>query len=175
LKKFILFLLVFGTFLHAWEVYFMPKEGKQAEKKLTYLISHAKKEIKMTIYTFTNKKIASALKKAAKRGVKIYIIADKKEAKYKYSVIPRLATLKNFRIYLLSGKNYKNGDKAKMHVKSTIIDDKYIITGSANYSYSAFYKNYEYIIISEDTFLIKEFKAFFNSLRIVATDYRFSR
>jgi len=153
----------------------MPHDGKRAENRLYNLFAHAKKEIKITIYTFTNRKLARALKTAAKKGVKITIIADKKEAKFRYSVIPNLALLKNFSIYLLSGRKYKDSTKAKMHVKLAIIDDRYIVTGSANYSYSAFYKNYEYLMIDTDRFLIKEFDAFFNHLRILSTTYRLSR
>jgi len=153
----------------------MPHDGKTAQKRLISLFSHAKKEIKITMYTFTNKKIAKALKTAASKGVKITIIADKKEAKYKYSVIPNLASIRNFHIYLLSGKNYKNGQKAKMHVKLSIIDNRYVVTGSANYSYSAFFKNYEYLMISENSYLIARFSAFFNHLLIMSTNYRLSR
>jgi len=166
-------LLIFISY--AEEVYFMPKEGKKAENRLFYLFTHAKKEIKIVIYTFTNKKLAKALKIALKKGVKISIIADKKESKYHYSVIPRLATLKNFDIYLLSGKKYKTNKKAKMHVKLSIIDNNYLITGSANYSYSAFYKNYEYILIHKDKGLISKFDNFFNHLKTLSTTYRLSR
>jgi phosphatidylserine/phosphatidylglycerophosphate/cardiolipin synthase-like enzyme len=161
--------------MFASEIYFMPHDGKQAEKRVFDLFSHAKKTIKITIYTFTNKTLTKALKIAAKKGVKIVILADKKEAKYKYSVIPKLAILKNFNVYLLSGKKYKNGNKAKMHVKAAIIDNTYLIIGSANYSYSAFYKNYEYIMINTDKFLIAQFNAFFNHLKILSTNYRLSR
>ena len=62
-----------------------------------------------------------------------------------------------------------------MHVKLAIIDDKYLVTGSANYSYSAFYKNYEYIIIDNDKYLIKKFDSFLNHLRILSSNYRLSR
>jgi phosphatidylserine/phosphatidylglycerophosphate/cardiolipin synthase-like enzyme len=172
LKKII---LLFATILFAQEVYFMPLQGKTAEKKLFNLFAHAKNNIKITIYTFTNKKLAKALKIAARRGIKITIIADKKEAKFKYSVIPNLALIKNFNILLLTGKNYKNGDKAKMHVKMSIVDDKYLITGSANYTYSAFFKNYEYILISQNKELIKKFNNFFYYLKEKSTPYRLSK
>lgn len=172
-KILLILLLVFVSY--SKEAYFMPKDGKKAENRLFYLFTHANKEIKIIIYTFTNKKLAKALKIAAKKGVKITIIADKKEIKYTYSVIPRLATLKNFNIYLLSGKKYKNNEKAKMHVKLSIIDNKYLITGSANYSYSAFYKNYEYILIHKDKNLIYKFNIFFNHLKMLSTNYRLSR
>jgi len=175
LKKFIILILFLHSISFATcinDLYFMPEDGKKAERKLFYLLSHAKKDIKMVIYTFTNKKLSQALKISARKGVKIEIIADKKEAFYKNSTIPKLALLKNFKIYLLSGKKYRNGDKAKMHVKMTIIDNKYLIIGSANYSFSAFYKNYEYIIISREKYLIDNFMGFFNHLKTIATNYR---
>jgi len=169
LKKLILLIAVLAF---AKEIYFTPMEGKKAQQRLSYLFSHAHKSIKITIYTFTNKKLARALKIAAKKGVKITIIADKKEAKFKYSVIPNLALIKNFDIYLLTGKSYKNGDKAKMHVKMSIIDDKYLVIGSANYSYSAFFKNFEYILIEQDEKTLKKFDWFFNYLLKLSTKYR---
>ena len=174
MKK-ILLILFLVLISYSKEIYFMPKEGKKTENRLFYLFTHAKKEIKIIIYTFTNKKLAKALKIAAKKGVKVTIIADKQAAKYQYSVIPRLATLKNFDIYLLSGKKYKNNEKAKMHVKLSIVDNKYVVTGSANYSYSAFYKNYEYILIHKDKILIAKFNNFFNNLKTLSTSYRLSR
>jgi len=173
LKK--LLFLMFASLLFATEIYFMPQQGKTAETRLFTLFSHAKKEIKITIYSFTNKKLAKALKIASKKGVKITIIADKKESKYKYSVIPNLAAIKNIHVYLLSGKRYRYGNFAKMHVKLAIIDNSYVITGSANYSYSAFYKNYEYIMIDKDKKLINKFLGFFTTLKSKAKRYRLSR
>jgi phosphatidylserine/phosphatidylglycerophosphate/cardiolipin synthase-like enzyme len=172
LKKIILILLF--LFLNANKVYFLPFDGYKAEKELFFIFSHAHKEIKIAIYTFTNKTLAKALKKAALHA-KIDIIADKKESKYKRSVIPNLAAIRNFNIYLLSGKPYKDGNKAKMHVKMSIVDNKYLIIGSANYSYSAFFKNYEYILISQDKELIHKFNKFFYKLKHLSKPYRLSR
>ena len=173
LKKIIIFLLFF-IYLNADKLYFLPFDSKKAQTKLSYLFSHAKKEIKIAIYTFTNKKLAHSLKIAAKKA-KIYIIADYKESKYNRSVIPNLAAIKNFNIYLLSGKKFKNGQSAKMHVKMAIIDNIYLIIGSSNYSYSAFFKNYEYILISKNKNLIKKFNQFFLKLKNLSIPYRLSR
>jgi phosphatidylserine/phosphatidylglycerophosphate/cardiolipin synthase-like enzyme len=59
-----------------------------------------------------------------------------------------------------------------MHAKVSIIDNKHLVIGSANYSYSAFYKNYEYIIFEKRW--IKEFEGFFNYLKENSTPYRLS-
>ncbi len=157
--------------IFAKEVYFMPMEGKTAEKRVCSLFAHSK-SLKIAIYSFTNRYIAKAIKIAAKNGAKITIIADKKESKQKRSVIPNLAAIKNIKVYLLRGKRYKNKQRAKMHVKLAIIDNKYIIIGSANYSYSAFFKNYEYIVIEKDKDLIKKFNHFFEDLLKKSTPYR---
>ncbi len=174
MKKLILFItLIIVTF--AQEVYFMPSNASKAHKKFIYLLTHAHSHIDMVIYTFTDRKIAKALKIAAAKGVKITIIADKKESKYKYSQIPKLAAIKKIKVYLLSGKRYKNGDRAKLHAKITIIDSKTLVIGSANYSYSAFFKNYEYLIIEKDKNLINKFENFYKTLKSKATPYRLSR
>ena len=173
MKKIILILLfIIASF--AKEVYFMPMQGKEAQKRLFSLFAHSK-ELKIVIYTFTNKYLAKAIKIASKNGAKITIIADKKESKYKRSVIPNLAAIKNIKIFLLSGKKYKNNKKAKMHVKMAIVDNKYLIIGSANYSYSAFFKNYEYILIDKDKELINKFNKFFLKLKEISTPYKLSR
>jgi len=162
--------LLFGN-----EVYFLPMNGKKAENRLFYSLTHAHNSIKIIMYAFTNKKIAKALKIAAAKHVKVTVIADKEEAKYKRSVIPNLATIKNINVYLLHGKSYKHKGYGKLHAKVAIIDNHLLVTGSANYTYSAFFKNYEYIIFHKDKNLIKKFNNFFNYLKSKATPYRLSR
>ena len=169
-----LIIILLSVFLFAKDVYFLPKEGYKAQKEICYLFTHAHKSIKIAMYAFTNKKIAKALKIASKKNIKIEIIADKQEADYKRSVIKNLAAVKNINVFLLHGKAYKKSGYGKLHAKIAIIDNKYLITGSANYTYSAFFKNYEYIIIHENRDLIKKFNNFFYELKQKATPYRLS-
>jgi len=173
MKKLLILLII--TLSFSKEVYFMPYEGKKAEQRLYNLFTHAKHSIKIIIYTFTNKRLARALKIASKHNVYIEIIADKKEASYRKSVIYNLAAIKNINIRLLHGIPYKNKKFGKLHAKVAIIDDNYLVTGSANYTYSAFYKNYEYIIIDDDFSLIKKFNHFFHQLYLISRPYRLSR
>ena len=167
----IVFLFIFSF---SKEIYFLPKEGYKAQKEVCYLFTHAHKSIKIAMYAFTNKKIAKALKIASKHHIKIDIIADKEESEYKRSVIKNLAAIKNINIFLLHGKPYKKKGYGKLHAKIAIIDNKYLITGSANYTYSAFFKNYEYIIIHTDKNLIAKFNDFFYELKQKASAYRLS-
>ena len=158
--------LFFTTLLFAKSLYFMPYDGKSAQKSLFNTFSHAHKEIKIAMYVFTNKTLAKALKIAAKNGVKIKIVADKKEAFYKLSVIPNLAAIRNFQIHLLEPRR-----KGKMHIKLAIVDDKIVILGSANYTYSSFFKNFEIIETSKSRNKIKEFNQIFDKLWRVSKPY----
>jgi len=168
-------IILIATFLFGNEVFFTPMEGKKAENKIFYTFSHAHKSIKIIMYSFTNKRIAKALKIAAKKNIKILIIADEEESKYKRSVIQNLAAIKNINIYLLHGKAYRKKGYGKLHAKVSIIDNKILITGSANYTYSAFYKNYEYILFHKDKILINKFNKFFDYLKSQAISYRLSK
>jgi len=163
--KTILFLfLLFSNLLARDYVYFLPKDGEKAQKHIINLITHANNNIKIAIYSFTNKKFAKALKIAAKRGVDIKIIADyesNKNQKYK-SVVPILKKLRHIKVHLINGSGRKY--KGIMHIKMLIIDDRVVSFGSANYTYSAFNVNYELLYINDDWTFTRKFIKIFNTL-----------
>lgn len=171
--KIIFFTLLFSLTLQSFDsLYFIPDEGKEAEKKLVSLFSKAKKRIDIAAYTFTNKTLLKALKKAAKRGVIITVISDKKNLsrKDRYSVIPHLAALKNIHVKLLSGKPLKNRN-GQMHIKLALIDQKIASFGSANFSYSGFYKNYEILYMTDKKETVTKLNDYFETLLLRSTPY----
>jgi len=146
-------------------VYFIPKDGDKAQKAIASLILHAHQKIDIGMYAFTNKVFLKALKNAAKRGVEIRIVADRKSnttSKF-YSIVPRLKKLRNIKVHLLSGKG-KGRYKGIMHIKLLIVDDMVVAFGSANYTYSAFHKNYELLYINDDWTFTRRFIPIFNEL-----------
>jgi phosphatidylserine/phosphatidylglycerophosphate/cardiolipin synthase-like enzyme len=156
------------------DIYMLPKESDKALEDIYKRIDSSKRDIKITIYTFTHKGIAKKLQKAAKRGVKIEIIFDKKQnIKDKRSMLPYLAKYKNITVYTLQGKKLKRKryKKGIMHIKMALIDEKTVIFGSANWTYSAFSKNYELLYIARDYKLAKKFSKYFNELKSVAKLY----
>jgi len=165
MKKFLLLFLLFMSLYGKDDLFFLPKDGKQAEKKMVYLFSHANQNIKIAIYTFTNKKFARAIKKAAARGIDVYIIADYESNKNQKhgSVIPILKKLRHINVKLINGAG-SNKYKGIMHMKLFIVDDIYVGFGSANYTYSAFHKNYEILYINDDWTFTKKFVDIFNQL-----------
>ena len=175
--NFILKLFLISMFLApllANKMYFMPDDGKIAIKDITSSILKAKTSINIAIYSFTNKKIAKALKKIAKKNIHITIIFDSYALKGK-SKLKYLAKYNNIDLYTLRGKR-KATRKAKkwygkMHSKYIIIDNKKLFFGSANYSYSAFNASYETLYANEDIKLIKQFSKNFKKMLKVAKKY----
>lgn len=131
-------------------VYFMPYEQKQALAHLISLLKGAKENINISIYSFTNKEIAKALRDVARRGVSINIIYDKESNQNNpKSTIGYLSKYKNIQTCLLSGKSARNNKyKGLMHQKMAIIDRNILILGSANWSKNAFENNYETLIMT---------------------------
>ncbi|BAF70606.1 phospholipase D-like domain-containing protein [Nitratiruptor sp. SB155-2] len=168
-----LIILFLGLSLYAQSLYFLPFEAKAAKIELLRKIDHANHEITVAIYSFTHKTIAKHLKKAAKRGVHVLIIADEEQnTNNPYSQIGYLQKYKNIDVYTIKGKYNKKRDYfGKMHMKLAIIDQKWLIFGSANWSYSAFSKNYEMLYFVKDYALAKKAKKMFERVLRKAKPY----
>lgn len=151
-------------FSYANEIlYFMPYEQKQALTHLISLIDGAKQNINISIYSFTNKEIAKALKNAAKRGVSVNIIYDlESNENNEKSTIGYLSKYQNINTCLLSGVLSKNKKHTGlMHQKMAIIDHLVLIIGSANWSKNAFENNYETLFLTSNQESIKKALRFF--------------
>lgn len=132
-------------------VYFSPYD-KISEKIIPH-IANAREYIYIPAFLITHKGLADALMQAKQKNVDVKIIIDAnsvttrntKHEQLRRSNIP------------LKTENYAG----KMHSKSIIIDDKYIITGSMNFSNSGETKNDENILIIENPEFAKEYKSYF--------------
>ncbi|MGN0018219.1 MAG: phosphatidylserine/phosphatidylglycerophosphate/cardiolipin synthase family protein [Candidatus Gastranaerophilaceae bacterium] len=133
-------------------VYFSPKD-RTIDNILIPLINNAKKYIYIPTFIITHKPVTQALIDAKTRGVDIKIIIDATSANNKYSTHQQLRDNK----ILVKTENYAG----KMHAKSLIIDDKYVIVGSMNLSKNGNSKNDENILVIENPNLAKYYKDFF--------------
>lgn len=173
MKKILLILTAIIS-LNADSIYFLPFESRPALKEMLKSIDLSKYKIDVAIYSFTNHVIAKHLKNAAKRGVKIRIIFDKESnLNNKRSQLRYLAKYRNIKTFVVSGKPYKRkkDDFGLMHMKLMIIDNKRVILGSANYSYSAFYKNYELLFFKDDYAIAKKAEKFYERVLAKAQEY----
>ena len=165
MKKLLVIFLMIITLQAKNEIYFLPLDGVKAEQRIVNLFYNAHENIKIAIFTFTNKKFFKALKNAARRGIKIEIVADYENNKNSrhWSIIPQLKKLRNIKVKFLNGTK-KGRYKGIMHIKMFIVDDRVVSFGSANYTKSAFYKNYELLYINDDWTFTRKFIKIFDKL-----------
>ncbi len=108
-------------------------------------IDESQKSIEFAIYIVTDKQIMSSLLKASERGVQVRGIVEKRNAK-------PVQKLHKKKIIKLRGRK-----EGLMHHKFMIIDRKYLLTGSYNYTYSADNKNDENFLLIKDPYLISKY------------------
>lgn len=133
------------------EVYFSPQD--KASSRIIEHINNAKNYIYVPTFLITHKGISDALINARKRNVDVRVIIDAnstntRNTKHKF--------LRDNGI-LLKVENYAG----KLHSKTMIIDDEYLIVGSMNFSNSGENKNDENILVIKNSAFAKNYKQFF--------------
>lgn len=134
---------------------FSPKD-KIITNNIIPLTDKAKSYIYIPAFIVTHDELAYSLINAKKRGVDVKLIID---ATNTYASRSKVKMLRTAGIPVKI-ENYAG----KMHSKSIIIDDKYIIAGSMNFSKSGENKNDENVVIIEDARLARYYKGFFEYL-----------
>jgi len=120
-------------------------------------ISNCKSTILIAVAWFTNKELLGLLVDKVNAGVQVKIIVSD-------DIVNKRLNIKEF---IKAGGTYQiiQSSQGKfMHNKFAIFDNKKIITGSYNWTYSAEYNNLESIIISKEENLIKQFNIRFKQL-----------
>lgn len=122
------------------DLYFLPEKDHLALNRVLSIIDAAQEEIQIALFTFTHPKIQLALSKAAIRGVRVTVIMDQFLARG--CCKKTVDRLKESSCIVRTSNSYK-----LMHHKWARIDRTIFITGSANWTKSAFRKNRDYILI----------------------------
>ena len=135
-------------------VYFSPYD--KTSEKIIQIIDGAKFYIYVPAYLITHEKITSALIRAKNRNVDVKIIIDANSTTTRNT---KYLVLRENKIPVKT-ENYAG----KLHSKSMIIDDKYIILGSMNFSNSGENKNDENTLVIENSELAKSYRKFFTYL-----------
>ena len=142
--------------LYKAETCFSPNGG--VASSIIKAINNTKSSIDLAIFDLTSNDIASSLEKAQKRGVKIRIIADSRQAKGANSKIPILAD-DQFSLKITHGEG-----RGIMHNKFAILDGKLMVTGSYNWTNNAEHFNYENAIFITDPNVIKQYQKEFDTI-----------
>ena len=134
---------------------FSPKD-KIITNNVLPLIQNAKKYVYIPTFIITHEELTNELINAKKRGVDVKLIID---ATNVYSRKSKIKELRSAGVPV-KVENYAG----KMHSKSIIIDDEYIVAGSMNFSNSGENKNDENVLIIENKTLARYYKGFFEYL-----------
>ncbi len=135
-------------------VFFSPNGG--AEKGVIKVINNAHREIVVAMFSFTNKNIARALVNARKRGVNVRVILDRRSSKRS---VAWFLTEKGISVRVKEGSG-----GGLMHNKYAVVDGKYVITGSFNWTVSAERRNDENLLIIHSPELARVYKENFEKL-----------
>lgn len=132
--------------------YFSPKSDFYNEK-LFNLIADAKSEIFVSAFYLTDKRLINELIQAHNKGIKVFVLMDALGAiNFKNRIDELRKSGIKVKIENWGGKN---------HEKTMVIDRKIFITGSANFSYSGFFKNDENILVIENHDISELYRDYF--------------
>lgn len=125
-------------------------DDKNATEKIVSLIDRAIKSVHVMMFAFTSRDIAMALVRARNRGLDVRVIMEGFQASNRWSVY---SFLKDNEVPVILDKN-----PGVFHHKVMIVDGKYTLTGSFNYTNSAQRYNDENFLIITDPSISKTFE-----------------
>lgn len=144
------------------ELWLLPDPRGHAIGEIRNVIKAAQKSLQIALFTFTHAGLLEELIAAHKRGVKVEVVIDMHSGLG--ASASTIDALKKAGVPILLSQGVQ-----LLHHKFMYVDDRVMITGSANWTKAAFYKNSDCILILRN--LNAEQKAFMAKLwnRIEAT------
>lgn len=127
--------------------------GTDVEPLILDTIGSARKEIRIAVYTFAKKSFSDALIAQAKRGVKVLVKLDAREAQFEYTV-GLIVAMKQAKV---SVELIQMPPRDKMHHKFMVVDGTTVVTGSFNWTRQASDLNYENVVLIRSAPIALEF------------------
>lgn len=135
----------------------------QCEQKLVHLIRNAQQSIYTQTYSFTSKKIATALVQAHQRGVTVNVITDRSSFDPK-NVHSRIYSLIHAGIPV-----WVDDTVSIQHNKIMVIDQHWVETGSYNFTVSANRHNAENMLMINSPSLAAHYLTNWREQHLIAT------
>jgi mitochondrial cardiolipin hydrolase len=134
--------------------FFSP--GESCRKAIMDTIGKATSHLKICVFTISDDSIVNAILMALRRGVRIDIITDNDKSFDQGSDVARLSK---------AGVMVRTDNTpAHMHHKFMIVDNRFLLNGSYNWTQSAARVNQENIIVTSEELLVKAFTNEFDRL-----------
>ena len=138
----------------AAEAHFSP--GAACRGRLHSLITGAHRSLDVCVFTLTDDRLSDALLDAQRRRVAVRLISDNLKASDLGNDVARLA---NQGIAVRVDRT-----RHHMHHKFALVDGATLVTGSYNWTRSAYKDNQENIVVSDDSRLVSAFQRHFEVL-----------
>mgnify|MGYP006100996633 CR=1 FL=1 len=137
------------------DAFFFPNMANV--KKVVKYISMAKRQIDLSIFSFTNDDLANEIIAAHKRGVAVRIITDDEAMKGKGADAQRCSD---------AGIPVRTDSEERfhMHNKFMVVDQTFLLTGSFNWTFQAGKSNQENVIIVDGDYYIEKYNSEFNKI-----------
>lgn len=127
-----------------------------AYEDLSRVVSSAEKSICVCVYAFSSWRLIDILISAHQKGVVVRVITDREQMASNASQVERLRS---------NGIQVRhNNNTYFMHHKFAIIDDKYLVNGSLNWTRQGIHGNQENVVISSNTRIVVPFMERFEHL-----------
>lgn len=136
-----------------FESWFCP--GEEATQRVIQLLDFSREKIDICVFTITDDRITAAILRAQGRGLKVRIVTDNDKANDLGSDIDRLAGA-GIPVVRDPGPEH-------MHHKFAIFDERYLLTGSFNWT-RATEKNLENFLVTDETQLLAPYQKEFGRL-----------
>lgn len=134
------------------EVYFSPDD--HVGTRIVELLRGAQHSITFLAYSFTASDFGKIISQKAKQGLEIHGVMEDEQIKSNKGT--------QYTYFEKAGLPvYKDGNPGQMHHKVFIIDDKIVIAGSYNFSFSAETQNDENVVIFFDPQIAAEYESEF--------------
>jgi phosphatidylserine/phosphatidylglycerophosphate/cardiolipin synthase-like enzyme len=137
-------------------------EDPALETAIIPLVNSATSSIRFLAFSFTDYPLANAMIQRMQQGVDVAGVFDKTQAGGQGA---ELGTL-----FCAGVPVRQDGNKQFMHNKVIIVDARYVVTGSLNYSTSAEESNDENVIIIDNLEIAQRYLEYFDRVWSIATD-----
>lgn len=134
------------------KVYFQPFDNAEAQVLCT--LERAKREVVIAHYNIRRPGTIATLIKLKRRGVDVRIAVDEGNSKHEWNTGDDELEAAGIKIVRTKPK----GEGALMHLKSTVIDEETVLTGSFNFNETAALANDENMIVLREPGLAKRYR-----------------
>lgn len=134
-------------------------EYQKIEKLLMVNIVKTNSNLKIAVAWFTNPNLFAVLIQLLNREVEVELILSNEEINF---INPKI----NYDNFIQAGgKLYAGKSSNLMHNKFCIIDNRYLINGSYNWTLKAEHNNYENVVLTDSLNLVNDFKSYYEFLK----------